>query len=71
MITVILSFLNLFSLKKTFTYFFQYFRKSARNSKPKGRTKGELGLFLHIFVKFIVKEPTTKFYGVLVIFHEL
>ena len=36
LITVVLSFLKMFSLKKIFTYFFQYLRISAR--KPKSRS---------------------------------
>ena len=36
LITVILSFVKIFSLKKTFTCIFQYFRKSAGKSRSKG-----------------------------------
>ena len=55
MITVIPSFLKIFSLKKTFTYFFQYFRKSARKSKSKGRILEGLRVSLKAFKSTSIK----------------
>ena len=46
MITVILSFLKLLTLEKTTTFYFQYFRKSARKLRSKDGVMEELRVHL-------------------------